>query len=375
MRKYFIAGLILFVIIGSLVGVKALQIGAMIQAGESFSIPPETVSSAQVRHETWEASLSAVGTVTAVQGVLLRSEVSGTVSRIAFESGGVARQGQLLVELEASTEQARLRAAQARAELANSNLMRMRDLRKQDLVSQSDLDSAEAAFKQVAGEIDEIRVAIAKKSIRAPFTGRIGIRQVQLGQYLDVAAPIVQLQSIDPVYVDFTLPEQRASGVRPGMAVRVITDASQGRDFVGRLTAIDPQIDASTRNLKLQATLSNKDGALVPGMFARVAVILPEVNNPLVIPVTAVLNAPYGDSVFVISDEKDEKTGQMVKRVKNVTVRLGETRGDLVAVETGLQEGQLIVSAGVFKLRNGTDIVINNELAPAAEASPRPADS
>ena len=375
MRKYIIAGIFLLAVIGGLAGVKALQIGAMIEGGKSFVVPPETVSSTEVRHEQWEASISAIGTVTAVQGVLLRSEVSGTVSRIAFESGGIAKKGQLLVELDASTEQARLRAAQARAELANSNLVRFRDLRKQDLVSQSDLDSAEATYKQVAGEIDEVRVAIAKKSIRAPFTGRIGIRQVQLGQYLDVAAPIVQLQSIDPVYVDFTLPEQRASGVRPGMAVRVTTDASKDRAFEGRLTAIDPQIDASTRNLKLQATFSNVDGALLPGMFAHVAVVLPEVNNPLVIPVTAVLSAPYGDSVFVISDEKDEATGQTVKRVKMVTVRLGQTRGDLVAVEKGLDAGQLVVSAGVFKLRNGTNIVINNELAPVAEASPRPADS
>jgi membrane fusion protein (multidrug efflux system) len=374
-RKYIVAGVILLVIVGALIGVKAMQIRSMVQAGASFKMPPETISSVEVRKVQWDASLSAVGTVTAVQGVLLRTELSGIVKKIAFESGAIVQPGQILVELDRSAEEAQLRSAEANADLARANMTRARDLKNQQVLSQSELDSAEAAFKQTAGEADGIRAAIAKKIIRAPFAGRLGIRQIQLGQFADAGTPIVPLQSLDPVYIDFSLPEQAAAQIRRGMRVRVTSDAVPGRTFEGPLTAINPEVDASSRNLKLQATLSGIGGVLLPGMFAQVALVLPEQKAPIVIPVTAVLNAPYGDSVFVIADARDEKTGKVSKRVQMTTVKLGETRGDLVVVEHGLEPGQQIASSGIFKLRNNSEVVVNNALAPSAGSNPRPADS
>lgn len=374
-RKIALALLLVLVILGGLVGVKALQIGAMVQAGQQFTIPPETVSAAEVRAETWETTLGAVGTVTAVQGVTLRAEVPGTVGAITFESGGHAAQGQVLVRLDTGAEEAQLRSAEARHDLARANVERARDLRRQDLIAQSELDQNEAAFRQTAAEIDNIRAQIAKKTIRAPFGGRLGIRAVNLGQFVNAGDPIVSLSSLDPVYVDFSLPEQQMGQIGPGMPVRIETDAAPGQAFEGRITAEEPDVDAQTRNVKLQATLPNPHSLLRPGMFARVTVVLPERRSQLVIPATAVLHAPYGDSVFVINDVKDEKSGQAQKQVQMTTVRLGGTRGDFVAVTGGLAPGQQIASSGVFKLRNGAAVVIDNSLAPQAEVKPRPADS
>lgn len=375
LRKVLLALFVLLLVAGGLAGVKAMQIRSLMASGASFKVPPERITSTEVRQEHWESKLSAVGSVSAVQGVLIRTEVSGVVQRLVFDSGAVARKGQLLVELDSSSEQAQLRSAQARIELAKANLARAQDMRRQDLIAQSDFDTAEATFKTSSADVDSIRVAIAKKSIRAPFTGRLGIRQVQLGQYLDVAAPVVSLQSLGPVYVDFSLPEQQVVGVRPGMLVRATVDSNPGKIFEGRLSAISPEVDVASRNVRLQATFADRDGLLTPGMFARVDLILTEVTSPLVVPVTAVLDAPYGASVFVIENVRDEKTGASSQQVRMTTVRLGETRGDLVVVEQGLTAGQRIASSGVFKLRDRTEVVISDELAPTAEASPRPADS
>ncbi len=374
-KKIIVAAVLLLTVCGALAGVKALQISAMVRAGKSFSIPPETVSSAVVREERWGASLPAVGSITAVQGVVLRAELSGTVSQIAFESGAIARKGQVLVQLDVSSEEAQLRSAEAQSELARQNVARSRELRAKDYVPQSDLDSAEAAVKESAAQADNIRALIAKKTIRAPFAGRLGIRSVNLGQYVNAGDPIVSLQSLDPVYADFTLPEQELGHIRTGMPVRVATDAAPGRTFAGALTAVNPDVDATTRNVRLQATLPNADGELRPGMFARVEVVLPQAAPVLVVPATAVLHAPYGDSVCVITEARDEKTGRTAKQVRMTTVRLGEMRGDFVAVTQGLEAGQTVASSGVFKLRNGAPVVIDNTLAPSPETNPKPADS
>jgi membrane fusion protein (multidrug efflux system) len=375
LRKYIIAAALLIAVIGALATVRILQVRAMIAAGAGFSMPPVTISSATPQRADWETSLSAIGTVSAVQGVLLRSEVSGLVKAISFESGAVVQVGQVLVELDSSWEEAQLRSAEAKAALARANLGRVRDLHAQSVLSQADLDAAEAASNQAAADVDAMRVGTAKKIIRAPFTGRLGMREIQLGQFADAGASIATLQSLDPVHVDFSLPEQAAARVRTGMTVRVVSDAAPGRVFEGPLTAISPEVDAMTRHLKLQATLSGQDGTLLPGMFARVELILGQRITPLVIPVTCVLSAPYGDSVFVIHDVKDEASGRTSRRVRMTTVTLGETRGDLVVVSSGLEEGQDVASSGVFKLRNDALVIINNDLAPSAEAAPQPKDS
>ena len=375
MRKIVVSIVILVVIVGALAGVKAFQIAAMVEAGKDFTVPPETVSSVTVREETWPSTLSAVGTVRAVQGVVLRAELAGTVREIAFESGRAAETDQLLVHLDTSSEDARLRAAEAQAELARLNLERAKRLHAQELLPRSELDASEAASRHTEGSVDDIRAAIAKKTIRAPFAGRLGIRSVNLGQFVNPGDAIVSLHSLDPVYVDFSLPEQQLAQIERAMAVRVTTDATPGRVFTGRVTALNPEIDASTRNLKVQATVANGGGELRPGMFARVLLVLPDSKPFLVIPATAVRHAPYGDSVFVIAEPHDAKTGGSRKEARLTTVRLGGTRGDFVAVTQGLEAGQTVVSSGVFKLRNGSPIVVDNSLAPAAQAKPQPADS
>ena len=374
-KKIMLTLVIVLVLVGLLAGIKGLQFKTMFAQGANFVPPPETVTTAQVKQDVWQPTLSAVGSVAAVQGVMLRAELTGTVKNIAFDSGASVRAGDLLVELDSSVEQAQLRAAVASADLARLNLERARDLRGRSMVSQADLDSADAQAKQANAQIDNIRALIAKKSIRAPFAGRTGIRQVNLGQWLENGAAVVTLQALDPVYVDFALPQQELAQLSAGMAVRVTTDAFPGQTFDGKLTAIDPEIDAATRNVSVQATLANSAGKLRPGMYANVAVVLPETERVLMIPATAVLYAPYGDSVFVVEDQKDEKTGAARKALNQKFVRLGKTRGDFVAVASGLDAGQTIVTTGVFKLRNGASVVVDNTLAPSFQLAPKPANS
>lgn len=358
-----------------LAGVKAMQIRAMIGQASAMQIPPEPVTSAEVKQETWQPTFSAVGSISAVQGVTVSAEVGGAVDRIAFDSGATVKQGDLLVQLDVASEEAQLRAEEANAELARLDIERARDLVERKVIAKSEWDAAEAKYKQAVARVENFRALIAKKTIRAPFAGRLGIRQVNLGQIVEVRQPIVSLQSLDPVYVDFSLPQQRLAALEVGMKVEVTTDAVPDRKFAGTLTALNSSIDAATRSVPLQGTLENKDHLLRPGMFAKVEVVLPQEKPVLVIPATAVAYAPYGDSVFVIEQQKDEKSGQSGLVLRQQFVRLGDTKGDFVTVTQGLTAGQQIVSTGVFKLRNGAPVMINNELAPKPQLAPKPADT
>ena len=371
--KIALALLVVLLVGGGLAGVKMLQIRKLIAAGQAFVTPPETVSSVLVREEKWQDTLTAIGSIAAVQGVTITPDIPGTVREIAFESGAVVSQGDLLVRLDTSSEEAQLRAIEAQVELASINVVRVRLLRNDNMISQSELDSAEAGLKQSQANADAIRTVIAKKTLRAPFAGRLGIRLVNLGQYLDTGKPIVSLQALEPVYADFSLPQQELARLKAGMQVRVTTDAYPGRQFEGRLTAINPDLDASTRSVGLQATFENPDHLLRPGMFARVEVLLPEEQAVLVIPATSVLSAPYGDSVYVI-ESKPGKEGTSGLVVRQQFVRTARARGDFLAVDSGLKPGERIVSSGIFKLRNGVSVVENNELAPKASETPRPSD-
>jgi membrane fusion protein, multidrug efflux system len=310
-----------------------------------------------------------------VQGTTLSNELAGTVTKIAFESGAHVKKGDLLVQLDASAEEAQLASAEAAAEWARVSLKRAQDLRTQNSNSQSDLDSAEAQAKQAEANVANLESAVAKKTITAPFDGRIGIRTVNLGQYLPAGTAIVALESLDPIYVDFSLPQQQLADLAPDLPVQVTTDALPGQTIEGKITAIDPQVDNGTRNLQVQATLANPDEKLHPGMFADVAVELPSKNKVLVIPATAILYTPYGDSVFVVDEAKDPKTGQTGKVLRQQFVQLGVTRGDFVAVTSGLKPDETVVTSGVFKLRNKEPVVIDNTLAPDAQLAPKPADS
>ena len=364
-----IVGLVILITI--LVAVKALQIGAMISQGKKFVPPPETVTSTVVKAESWETALTAVGTLNAVQGVTVAAELAGKVVEIAFESGMPVKKGALLLRQDTSSEEAQLPGAVAQVKLSRINLERMNQLFAKNLISQSDRDNAVASADEAQAQADNIRATIAKKTIRAPFSGQLGIRQINLGQMLREGDVIVTLQSLDPIFVDFTLPQQQLPLLRLGLTVQVTTDALPKETLQGRITAINPLVDAETRQIMVQATVGNRGNQLRPGMFANVAVGLPAQQNVLAIPATSVLYAPYGDSVFVIEDAADKKG----KVVRQQFVRLGVKRGDFVAVTSGIREGETVVSTGVFKLRNGQSVVIDNTLAPDFQKAPTPENS
>ncbi len=355
--------------------IKGLQIFTMISAGKKMLPPPETVTSVVVKEEDWAPTFSSVGSISAIQGAVVSAELGGTVSEVLFQNGGLAKKGDVLVKLDMASEDAQLNTAMADLELARRDLLRTRDLATRRVISKAELDAAESKFKQKEGGVENIRAMGGKKEVRAPFDGQLGIRQVNIGQTINPGQQVVSLQSLDQVYVDFALPEQRLAQLAPGLEVRVRTDAASGREFSGKLTAINSAVDAVTRNVSLQATLENKDHVLLPGMFAKVEVVLPQKQKTLVVPGTAVSYAPYGDSVFVIEKKKDEKTGQESQVIRQQFVRIGEARGDFVGVKTGLKAGQTVVGTGVFKLRNGQSVVINNDLAPKPEMNPKPVDS
>jgi membrane fusion protein, multidrug efflux system len=354
-------------------GIKALQIGKMMSSPKVM--PVTTVTSAPVKEEDWAPMLSAVGSVSAAQGAVVATELGGTISEIRFENGAEAKKGDVLIRLDASQEEALLRSAEAEADLARTDLERSRGLAAQKVVSKAELDAAESKFRRLNAIVDQMRSNIAKKTIVAPFDGQLGIRQMNVGQMINAGQQVVALTSLDRVYVDFALPEQHVSKLTKDLEVRVRADALPGREFKGKLTASNSMVDAVTRNVPLQATLENPDHALRPGMFAKVEVMLPETKKTIVIPGSAVSYAPYGDSVFVIEKQKDPKTGKESLVLRQQFVRIGETRGDFVSVTQGLKGGEEVVGTGVFKLRNGMMVTINNDLAPKPELNPNPADT
>jgi len=374
MKKKILLTLVgILLLVAAIIGIKASQIMDLIAAGKTFQIPPISIQVTEAITQSWADQFDAVGTIESVQGVTLANEVAGKVEKIAFESGSMVAAGDVLVILDKASEEAQLRSAMAAAELANLNLSRTRELRKTSVISQSELDTAESQQKNTAARVEELQWMLQKRTIKAPFSGRVGIRQIQEGQFLQAGAPIVSLQSLDPVYVNFSLPQQRLSDLSVGMKVQATTDALAGRVFEGRLTAIDAEVDPLTRNIRLQATMANQDGGLRPGMFAAVSAIAPVEKKHIVIPGTAVIFAAYGNPVFVVKEEVD-KDGKPHLICDQKFVRLGSRKGDFVAVEKGLQEGEKVVSAGGFKLHKGASIVIAEGERPVPSTSPQPSE-
>jgi len=365
-----ILGVIL--IIAVLAGIKTLQIRSMIDSGKKFVPPPETVTTAVAASESWETVLGSVGTLTAVQGVNVTAEIGGKVMKIGFEPGAAVKKGDLLVQQDTSTEEAQLPGAISQTTLSRANLKRAEQLIKDGIISQADHDIAVSSNSQSQSQVDTIRAAIAKKTIRAPFSGQLGLRQINLGQMLREGDAIVTLQTLDPIYVDFSIPQQELSRVKVGLPVTLSGDALGSDTITGRISAISPLVDADTRSVKLQATVANKGSRLRPGMFVNASVGLPVRQQVMAIPSTAVLYAPYSDSVFVVEKKKDEKTGKEGLALRQQFVRLGAKRGDFVAVTSGLKASESVVSTGVFKLRNGQSVVVDNKLAPKFEKSPKP---
>jgi membrane fusion protein (multidrug efflux system) len=353
--------------------VKFRQIQQRITQAAAFQPPPEAVTTIVAKQERWPSALSAIGTVVAVQGVTVSADLPGLIDRIHFQSGNSVTTGDLLVELDTRQEQAQLAAAQADHDLAQLNYDRLKGLVDQGAVTRAEYDQAAAVVKQTAAKIGEIQATIARKTIRAPFSGILGLRQVNLGQYLSSGDAIVPLQSLDPIYVNFAVPQQNTAVVAVGHTVRVTAPAAHVA-LQGRVTAINSIVDEATRNIQIQATLSNPGGRLRPGMFVQAELRL-GLTNPIVpLPASAISYAPYGDSVFIVTDMKDQN-GEIYRGVRQQFVKLGPSRGDQIAVLSGVKPGEEVVSSGVFKLRNGAAVLVNNAVQPGNNPSPKPEEN
>jgi membrane fusion protein (multidrug efflux system) len=380
--RYIVAFVALVAVVGGLAAIKYNQISSLIatsHAMERAGPPAEAVGTSVVRADTWQETLDAVGSVAAARGVTLSNDAPGVVSAIHFESGTIVRQGQVLVELDSNVERAQLASMQARRELAQINAGRTRALVATEAIPRSQQDNDDAVVKTSRSDLDVLNAQIARKVVRAPFTGKLGIRQINLGQYLNPGTAIAVLEATDTVFVDFTLPQQRLKAVALGMPVRIVVEGEGVAPVAGTVSAIDPSIDAVTRSIKLRASLPNGDEKLLPGMFAQVSVLLPAKHDVVVVPVSAIVHASYGDSVFVVEDRKDDAgnpvkplDGSTAKVARQQFVKVTETRGDFVAIGGGLAVGQEVVSAGAFKLRNGVPVAVNNAVQAKPELLPHP---
>jgi membrane fusion protein (multidrug efflux system) len=375
MRKRMLSTLaVLLLLVGGIGLVKFFQIKTAMAQGAAWQPPPEAVSTIVAQADRWPSSLGGVGSVTAVHGVTVSADLPGIVERIEFESGRSVRAGDVLVRLDTSQEKEQLASAEAQRDLARLNLERSRQLLAKQVLAQAEYDRAEAEAKQAEAGVGEIQARIKRKTIHAPFAGVLGLRQVNLGQYLNGGDPVVPLQSMDPVYVNFSLPQQDVSSLRIGAGVRVVADGIATASFEGAITAMNSVVDEATRNVQVQATFRNPQGRLRPGMFVEVKASSGRGDSVVVLPASAVCYAPYGNSVFVVTQLKGPKGGTY-RGVEQRFVKLGPGRGDQVSVVSGLKPGEEVASSGVFKLRTGTAIYINNKISPSNNPSPKPEDS
>ena len=361
-------------LLGGLGFVKFRQIQTAVAHCASFQPPPTAVTTIVAKQEKWPATLNAIGTAVAVQGVTVSADLPGTVARIAFDSGKWVNAGDVLVELDTRQERAQLADMEAQRDLARINFDRMQQLVKEGVLAQTEYDNAIAQQKATEARVGEIRATIARKTIRAPFSGILGLRQANLGQYLAAGEAIVPLQSLNPIYVNFGVPQQTATQVRVGRTLRVSSNDVGGIKFTGRVTALDSVVNEATRNVQVQATLDNPGGKLRPGMFVQVEIVTGADRPVIALPTTAINYAPYGDSVYVVSDLKDP-SGKTYRGVRQQFVKVEGSRGDQVAVISGVNPGDEVVSSGVFKLRNGAAVQVNNKIQPGNNPAPKPEDS
>ena len=362
------------IVIGGLGAIKFQQIQTAVAQAAAFQPPPEAVTTIVAAAEPWADTLPVIGTTAAVQGVTVAADLPGLVDRISFESGRPVREGDVLVQLDTRQEQAQLAAAEAQRELARLNFERMQALVVDGAISKADFDQAAAEQKSTEARVGEIRASIARKTIRAPFSGILGIRQVNLGQYLSGGDPVVPLQALHPIYVNVGVPQQETARVRIGGSVRITVDELSGATFAGRITAVDSVVDPTTRNVQVQATVPNPDGRLKPGMFVQTSLVTGSTRSIVSLPASAIGYAPFGDSVYILGDLKGPD-GKTYRGVRQQFVKLGPTRGDRVAVLTGVSAGDEVVTSGVFKLRNGAAVSVNNSVQPTNNVSPKLGDS
>ena len=369
MKKQIIISLLtVFGLILLLAGIKSVQIAKAISQNSNFSPPPEAVTSIIAEEQIWQTTFTAVGTVNPVQGVIISAEEPGEVVKIHVNSGAKVNQGDLLIELDTSVEEGNLKAAQARVDLALRNFDRMQKLKASSAVSRGDVDSATAALDQASGEVAALKGLIAKKKIAAPFSGTLGIRTVNIGQYLQAGAEIVPLYDLASVYIDFALPQQSISKVNTGFKINFVSDSYPGEIFEAEITAINPQIDTATRTIKMQAEAKNESNKLRPGMFVKVEVPIEDKNSFITIPASSVSFAPYGNFVFVIEKMQDIKNQEYLG-VRQQNVEVGAKRGEQIAIVKGLSKGEEVVTSGVFKLRTGAAVFVDNSYAPGNETA------
>jgi membrane fusion protein (multidrug efflux system) len=372
--RYVIVILGLVVLIGGLVAVKGSQIAMLMGMGEAMQKagpPPEVVSTALAEKQTWEDTLSAVGSVVSAKGVAVAADSPGIVARIHFESGDTVKQGELLVELDTSVERAQLASLRARRELAEISVNRSKALVTSGAVAQSQVDTDASQFKSITADVTALTAQIARKTIRAPFSGKLGMRNVNVGQYLAPGTQVTTLESAEATFIEFSLPQRDLAKLQPGMKVRALASGDPKPIAEGTISAIDPAIDPMTRNIKVRAALADNAPHLQPGLFLRVEVVLPQQAEVVAVPRTAIVHASYGDSVFV-GEQKPGPDGKPRKVAQQHFVKLGVTRGDFVSVVDGLKAQQEVVTAGAFKLRNGIPLKVKNEGGPAPSLNPQP---
>jgi membrane fusion protein, multidrug efflux system len=371
--------IIMLVLMAALVGglgfLKYRQVEAAIAMGASFQMPPTAVTTVIAKRETWPSTLSVIGTAAAIEGVTVSADLPGTVDKIHFESGQSVQEGDILVELDTRQERAQLANVEAQRDLAHVQYGRSEQLVKAGVISKSEFDNAAAQQKATEAQVGDIKAAIARKTIHAPFSGTLGIRQISLGQYLAAGQAIVSLQSINPIYVNFGVPQQDTPKMKIGRALHVTNTDVPGMAFSGKITALDSVINEQTRNIQIQATVQNQGGKLRPGMYVQVELPLGEPRDVIPLPASAINYAPYGDSVYVVTDIKDEKTGKTYRGVRQQIVKIEGSRGDQVAITSGLNNGDEVVSAGVFRLRTGAPVEINNSVKPSNSPKPNPEES
>jgi len=367
-KRMFLMLLAVGLVAGALWGFQSFKSKMIAQAMAAMANPRQTVAATEARTESWAPRFTAVGSLKAKDGSDLALEASGIVDEIAFESGARVEAGRVLLRLKADDDQAKLDALEASAKLARINYDRDREQLKIKAVSQATVDSDAANLENAQAQAEAQRATLAKKTLVAPFSGRLGIRNVDRGQFLAAGSSIVTLQSLDPIHVDFTLPQQAIAELAVDQPITATVDTWPGETFVGKITAINPKIDTATRNVQVRATIANPKERLLPGMFARVVVETGAAVARVTLPATAIVSNPYGDTVFVVKGEGDGTT------VEPVFVKVGEARGDLVAVTEGVGAGQTVVTAGQIKLRKGSPIRIDNSVVPTTEIAPKPVD-
>jgi membrane fusion protein (multidrug efflux system) len=376
MKKRMLLMLAIVIAVVAILGfIKYRQFSSAMAQQKNFQPPPETVTSVVARQDTWDTTLKAIGSVEAVNGVTVSADLPGVVEQIAFQSGQHVHKGELLVRLDAKQERAQLVAADAQRDLSNVELERAKGMLEAKIIAQAVYDTAAAQAKQAEARVGEIRATIQRKTIVAPFDGVLGIRQIDLGQYLAGGAPIITLQSLHPVYVRFTVPQQVMGALRTGSKVDVTSDAMGGATETGRITAVESLINEATRNVDVQAIFDNRSERLRPGMFVEAQLAQGAKQTVVMLPTSAISYAPFGDSVFIIEDVKSPDGTKTYKGVRQQFVKLGGSRGDQVAVLTGVKPGEEVVSSGVFKLRPGAAVVVNNSVQPANSSNPNPPNS